>query len=101
MFAAADKLIPFYIGVWISQRRSRRSSNPGLWCPARGDLRDNQANVRIRPRMPSALQDFQGTLYRKLTVYPCFSGVHHGSVAEGFETSLKALGVGYIDLYVS
>jgi hypothetical protein len=30
-----------------------------------------------------------------------FSGKHHGSVAEGFETSLKALNVDYIDLYVS
>ena len=37
-------------------------------------------------------------LDRLTTIF--FSWAHHGSVREGFEASLKALDVGYIDLYL-
>jgi len=60
---------------------------------------DTAYGYRNEEAVGRAIRD-SGVPREEIFVTTKLTGVHHGSVAEGFETSLKALGVGYIDLYL-
>lgn len=51
-------------------------------------------------KLTSVIFDDLTTCSKLIVLCKTFSGSHHGKVAEGFETSLKNLGLDYIDLYL-